>query len=397
MFANFTGEIDMEKEVYMDYAATTFVKPEVLEAMKPYFNKYFGNPSSIYHISTKNKIEISNSRQKIADVINSRKDEIFFTNGGSESDNWALKGVAFANKDKGRHIITTCIEHHAVLNTCKYLEKQGFDVTYISVDKDGFINLDELKNKIRDDTILVSIMFANNEVGTIEPIAEVGKFLRSKNILFHTDAVQAITHVPIDVKAMNIDLLSISSHKFYGPKGMGALYIRKGINIDNLIHGGSQERGKRAGTENVPGIVGMGLAMELASKNMDNENERLIRLRDKLIMGLLKIPGSKLNGPMNNRLPGNINVSFLGVDGDILLVVLDNIGICASSGSACSAGSIEPSHVLTSMGIESEVAKSALRLTIGAGTTEDEVDFVIGKITESVEKIRKNELTSKKI
>ncbi|MBV4439976.1 cysteine desulfurase NifS [Clostridium tyrobutyricum] len=378
----------MEKQIYMDYSATTFVKPEVLKEMIPYFTEYFGNPSSIYNIARKNKAVISKARQKVADVINARKDEIFFTNGGSESDNWALKGAAFANRNKGRHIITTNIEHHAILNTAKYLEKQGFDVTYLNVDKDGFVNIDELKHAIREDTIIVSIMFANNEIGIIEPIQQIGKFLKEKNILFHTDAVQAITHVPIDVKEMNIDLLSMSSHKFYGPKGMGALYIKKGTKIDNLIHGGSQERDKRAGTENVPGIVGMSYAIELAARDMKIESERLMELRDKLIDGLLKIPESKLNGPRTNRLPGNVNVSFKGVDGEILLVVLDDIGIYASSGSACSAGSIEPSHVLTSIGLERDMANSALRLTLGAETTEDEVDFVIDKITESVKSLR---------
>ncbi|MBV4420116.1 cysteine desulfurase NifS [Clostridium tyrobutyricum] len=378
----------MEKQIYMDYSATTFVKPEVLKEMIPYFTEYFGNPSSIYNIARKNKAVISKARQKVADVINARKDEIFFTNGGSESDNWALKGAAFANRNKGRHIIITNIEHHAILNTAKYLEKQGFDVTYLNVDKDGFVNIDELKHAIREDTIIVSIMFANNEIGTIEPIQQIGKFLKEKNILFHTDAVQAITHVPIDVKEMNIDLLSMSSHKFYGPKGMGALYIKKGTKIDNLIHGGSQERDKRAGTENVPGIVGMSYAIELAARDMKIESERLMELRDKLIDGLLKIPESKLNGPRTNRLPGNVNVSFKGVDGEILLVVLDDIGIYASSGSACSAGSIEPSHVLTSIGLERDMANSALRLTLGAETTEDEVDFVIDKITESVKSLR---------
>ncbi|MBP2032113.1 cysteine desulfurase [Clostridium algifaecis] len=382
----------MEREVYMDYSATTFVKPEVLEAMNPYFTEYFGNPSSIYHISRMNKVIINKSKQKIADVINSRRDEIFFTSGGSEADNWALKGVAFANKDKGKHIITTTIEHHAILNTCKYLEKQGFDITYLKVDKDGFIDINELRDSIREDTILVSIMFANNEIGTIEPISEIGKLLNEKNILFHTDAVQAITHMPIDVKKMNIDMLSMSSHKFYGPKGMGALYIKKGTNIDNLIHGGGQERGLRAGTENVPGIVGMGFAIDIANKTMNEENKRLVILRDKLIDGLLKIPDSKLNGPRKNRLPGNVNVSFGGIDGDILLVILDDIGICASSGSACSAGAIEPSHVLTSIGVKSDYAKSSLRLTLGANTTDDEVKFVIDKITDTVEKLRKNKV-----
>lgn len=378
----------MEREVYMDYAATTFVKPEVLDEMNPYFSEYFGNPSSIYHISRKNKAVIAKAKQKIADVINARKDEIFFTSGGSEADNWALKGVAFANKNKGKHIITTTIEHHAILNTCKYLEKQGFDITYLKVDEDGFIDINELKNAIREDTIIVSIMFANNEIGTIEPITEIGNLLKEKNILFHTDAVQAITHVPIDVKAMNIDLLSMSSHKFYGPKGMGVLYIKKGTNIDNLIHGGGQERGLRAGTENVPGIVGMGAAIDIANKNMEEESQRLTVLRDKLIDGLLKIPDSRLNGPHKNRLPGNVNVSFGGIEGDVLLVILDDIGICASSGSACSAGAIEPSHVLTSIGLKGEYSNSSLRLTIGANTTEDEVDFVINKITDTVKKLR---------
>lgn len=385
----------MEREIYMDYAATTFVKPEVAAAMNPYFSEYFGNPSSIYYISRKNAAVINKSREKIARAINSRRDEIFFTNGGSESDNWALKGVAFANMKKGKHIITTSIEHHAILNTCRYLEKLGFDITYLEVDSEGFIDMDELKNSIREDTILVSVMFANNEIGTVEPIEKIGDFLKDKDILFHTDAVQAITHVPIDVKKMNIDLLSMSSHKFYGPKGMGALYIKKGINIDNLIHGGGQERGKRAGTENVPGIVGMAHAVEIACNDMENETKRLEMLRDKLIDGLLKIRGSKLNGPRQNRLPGNINISFSGIDGDILLVVLDNIGIFASSGSACSAGAVEPSHVLSAIGLEPKMAKSALRLTIGAGTTEADVNFVIEKVSEAVEGLRKNNTEDK--
>jgi cysteine desulfurase len=383
------GEISMERKVYMDYAATTFVKPEVVKAMNPYFSQYFANPSSVYNMSRRNSAAISKSREKIANAINSRKDEIFFTNGGSESDNWALKGVASANVHRGKHIITTCIEHHAILNTCKYLEKLGFDITYLKVDKDGFVNIEELKSKIRDDTILVSIMFANNEIGTIQEIGKIGSILKEKNILFHTDAVQAITHVPIDVNAMNIDLLSMSSHKFYGPKGMGALYIRKGTNIDNLVHGGGQERGKRAGTENVPGIVGMGCAIEIALSNMEEENKRLIYLRNKLISGLLKIPKSKLNGPIDRRLPGNINISFRGIDGELLLILLDNIGICASSGSACSAGAIEPSHVLMAIGDDIDLAKGALRLTIGYETTEEDVNFVIDKVTESVSNLRK--------
>ncbi|MDW8800578.1 cysteine desulfurase NifS [Clostridium sp. A1-XYC3] len=373
----------MEREVYMDYAATTYIKPEVIKEMNPYLTEYFGNPSSIYHISRKTKGAIDAARQRIATAIKARRDEIFFTSGGSEADNWAIKGVVFANKDRGNHIITTKIEHHAVLHTCEYLEELGFEITYLPVDEFGFVKIEDLKKAITDKTILVSIMFANNEIGTIQSIMEIGELCREKRVIFHTDAVQAVGNVPIDVTAMNIDLLSMASHKFYGPKGMGALYIKKGIKIHNLIHGGAQERARRAGTENIAGIVGMGKAVELATENMENESKRLTILRDKLIQGLLKIPGTRLNGPSGEkRLPGNVNISFEGAAGDILLMRLDSMGICASSGSACSAGALEPSHVLIALGLPEERAKNSLRLTIGSGTTEEEIDYVLKVITE---------------
>ncbi|MTK11844.1 MAG: cysteine desulfurase NifS [Clostridiaceae bacterium] len=383
----------MEREIYMDYAATTFINPEVLEEMNPYLTQYFGNPSSIYHISRKTKAAVDIARDRIASAINSRGDEIYFTSGGSEADNWAIKGIAFANRDKGNHIITSCIEHHAVLHTCEYLEDQGFEVTYLPVNEQGIVKIDDLKNAITDETILVSIMFANNEIGTIEPIKEIGEICREKGIIFHSDAVQAVGNVPIDVKDMKIDLLSMASHKFYGPKGMGALYVKKGIKIHNLIHGGAQERARRAGTENVAGIVGMGRAVELAVENMKNESKRLESLRDKLIDGLLKIPGTRLNGAAGDkRLPGNVNISFEDIEGDVLLMSLDSLGVCASSGSACSAGAIEPSVVLLSIGLSKEMAKGALRLTMGSRTTEEEVDYLLEVIPSIIERIRKNRM-----
>lgn len=380
----------MKREIYMDYAATTFVKPEVLKEMNPYFTEYFGNPSSVYYISRKTKMAIVKARESVSKTINANKDEIFFTSGGSEADNWAIKGIALANGNKGRHIITTKIEHHAVLNTCGYLEKHGFEINYLPVDKSGRVDLDSLRKAIREDTILVSVMFANNEIGTLEPIEEIGKLCREKGILFHTDAVQAVGNVPIDVQKMNIDLLSMAAHKFYGPKGMGALYIKKGIKIDGLIQGGSQERGRRAGTENIPGIVGMGKALSLASENMNEESKRLTYLRDRLIDGLLKIPGTRLNGDRTNRLPGNVNVTFDSVDGEVLVMALDDIGIYASTGSACSAGSIEPSHVLTAIGLSDKNAKSSLRLTLGAKTTEEDVDYAVSSLNEIISKLREN-------
>ncbi|WP_368490329.1 cysteine desulfurase NifS [Clostridium sp. BJN0013] len=380
----------MNREIYMDYAATTFVKPEVIEEMKLYFHEYFGNPSSVYHISRSTKMAITRDREKIASAINANRDEIFFTSGGSESDNWAIKGVAFANKEKGKHIITTGIEHPAVINTCKYMEKQGFKVTYLPVDEFGTVDIKKLEEAIREDTLLVSIMFANNEIGTIQPIKEIGNVCKKRGVLLHTDAVQAVGNVPIDVKDMNIDLLSMSSHKFYGPKGIGALYIKKGVKIDSFVHGGSQERGRRAGTENIAGIVGMGKALEIAVENMDRENERLSYIRDKMIEKLLKIPHTRLNGHKSNRLPGNINISFDFAEGEILVMALDNKGIYVSAGSACSAGAMEPSYVLKSIGLSDSRAKSSIRLSLGANTTEEDSSYVTGIIKDTVFKLREN-------
>lgn len=379
----------MSDFIYMDHAATTYLKPEVLEEMKPYLTDYFGNPSSMYSISRENKKAIDKARQQAASSINAKIEEIYFTGGGSEGDNWAIKGAAMANRAKGRHVITTSIEHHAVLHTCEYLKQNGFDITCLNVDSEGKINLDELEKAFRKDTVLVSIMFANNEIGTIQPIKDVGRLCRQHGVLFHTDAVQAMGAVEIDVEDLNIDLLTMAAHKFYGPKGVGALYIRKGTKIDPYVHGGAQERGRRAGTENVAGIVGIGKAIEMAASNMEKESKRLEALRDELINGLLEIEGSKLNGPWgNDRLPGNVNVSFQGVEGEMLLMMLDGDGICASSGSACQAGSIDPSHVLKAIGLSDEMAKGSLRLTIGARTTREEIRFVIDKVKEKIQRVR---------
>jgi cysteine desulfurase len=374
----------------MDYAATTFVRQDVLDEMLPYFKDNFGNPSSLYSFSEVNKSVIKLARQRIARVINSDENEIYFTSGGSESDNWAIKGIAFANRAKGNHIITSQIEHHAILNASKFLERNGFSVTYLPVDSDGFINIEDLKNAITEKTILVSIMFANNEIGTIEPISEIGKICREKGIYFHTDAVQAVGHLPIDVKSMNLDLLSMSGHKFYGPKGVGVLYIRKGVKIDNLIDGGAQERGKRASTENVSGIVGLGKAIEIAGEELDFEINRLKALRDKIIDGILnKVPNARLNGPRgDNRLPNNVNISFVGVEGETLLFDLDDAGVFVSTGSACASGSLEPSHVLLSIGLSHEVAHGSVRMTLGLNTTEEDVDYVIDVLPKIVERRR---------
>lgn len=383
----------MDKKIYMDYSATTYIKEEVLNEMMPYLTKYFGNPSAIHSMSREVKKAVMDAKIKTAKAINAHRDEIFFTSGGTESDNWAIKGIASRNKNKGKHIITTKIEHKAILNSCKYLEENGFKVTYLTLNEEGMIRIEDLKNAITKDTILVSVMFANNEIGSIQPIKEIGKICREKNIIFHTDAVQAIGSVPIDVNEMNIDLLSMAGHKFYGPKGVGALYIRKGVKIDNLLHGGSQERGKRSGTENVAGIVGLGKAIELASHNLEKESSRLRYLRDKLIDGLLKIPDTRLNGPTGERrLPGNVNVSFKGVNSGTLLIILDNMGIYASAGSACTAGSLEPSHVLLSIGVPEDLAKSSIRFTLGASTTEDDVDYVLKIMPEVIENIRNTHL-----
>jgi cysteine desulfurase len=379
----------MSKKIYMDYAATTYTKPEVLNEMLPYFSEFYGNPSSIYSLSRDTKKAIDLSRDRVAKAINSESNEIYFTGGGSEADNWALKGIAFAHKKKGNHIITTKIEHHAILHACEFLEKQGFEVTYLSVDEYGFINLEELSNAITDKTILVSIMFANNEIGTIQRIKEIGAICREKKVLFHTDAVQAIGNVNVDVKDMNIDMLSMAAHKIYGPKGVGALYIRKGIRIENLIHGGSQERARRAGTENVAGIVGFGKAVELAVGSLQEKAEKLVKLREKLIDGLLNIPYTRLNGPRGDeRLPGNVNVCFEFIEGESTLLLLDDLGICASSGSACTSGALDPSHVLLAIGLPHEIAHGSLRLSIGDGTTEEEVDYVLEVLPGIVSRLR---------
>ena len=379
----------MNKPVYMDYAATTYTKQEVLEEMLPYFTEFYGNPSSIYSISRETKKAVDKARNRVAKAINADPTEIYFTGGGSEADNWVIKGIALANQNKGNHIITTKIEHHAVLHTCEYLEKQGFEVTYLDVDEEGSIRLEDLKNAIKPNTILVTIMTANNEIGTIQPIKEIGDICKERKIFFHTDAVQAIGHMDMDVKEMEIDALSLSGHKIYGPKGVGVLYLRKGIRIHNLVHGGAQERNRRAGTENVAGIVGLGKAIELAMENLKEERERLTYLRDKLIKGLLEIPYSKLNGPAGDRrLPGNVNISFEFIEGESVLLMLDAKGICASSGSACTSGSLDPSHVLLAIGLPHEVAHGSLRLSMGAKTTEEEVDYVIETVPAIVQRLR---------
>lgn len=381
----------MEKLIYMDNSATTFTKPEVLEEMLPYFTKDFGNPSSMYRMSDVTRKAISVARERVAKAINADPKEIFFTAGGSEGDNWALKGIAYANKDKGNHIITTQIEHHAVLHSAKFLEKQGFEVTYLPVDHEGFVRLEDLKAAITDKTILVSIMFVNNEIGTIEPIKEIAQICKEKGVYFHTDAVQAVGHVPIDVKELGVDMLTMAGHKFHGPKGVGAMYIKKGVKIENFIHGGAQEKGKRASTENTPGIVGLGKAIEIATAELEIENARLAKLRDKLLYGLLeKVPYAKLNGPkdLSKRNPNNVNMSFIGVEGETLLLDLDDAGICASTGSACASGSLDPSHVLLAIGCSHEVAHGSLRLSLGASTTEEDIDYALEVIPQIIQRRR---------
>lgn len=380
----------MGKYIYMDNAATTPVKKEVLEEMMPYFTEKYGNPSSVYSLGNISKRAVESAREKVAKVLHADKREIFFTGGGSEADNWAIKGIAFGNKDKGNHIITTRIEHHGILHTCEYLQKNGFEVTYLDVDKYGLINLENLKNAITDKTILISIMFANNEIGTIQPIKEIGEIAKENKIYFHTDAVQAIGHIDINVKELNIDLLSLSAHKFYGPKGIGALYIRQGVKIDPLISGGGQERNRRAGTENVPGIVGMGKAIELAYENLDEHNDKLIRLRDSLIEKIQSnIPYVRLNGHPTYRLPGNVNMCFQFIEGESLLLSLDMERIAGSSGSACTSGSLDPSHVLLAIGLPHEIAHGSLRLSLGDFNTEEELDYVVEKLIKIVDRLRR--------
>ncbi|MDD1728596.1 MAG: cysteine desulfurase NifS [Methanospirillum sp.] len=378
-----------ERIVYMDHSATTATDPEVVTVMIPWFSQGYGNPSSLYRIARESKKAVEEARNQVATALGAQPDEIYFTSGGTESDNWAIKGIAFANRKKGNHIITSAIEHHAVLHTCEYLEKQGFSITYLPVDDTGQVRIEDLKAAITDQTILVTIMFANNEIGTIEPITEIGKVCREHGVYFHTDAVQAIGNVPIDVSAMQIDLLSLSAHKFYGPKGIGALYIRKGVRIDNLLHGGGQERRKRAGTENIAGIVGLGFAIGRAVSGMDERNKRVAALRDRLLAEILEtIPNTRLNGHPKERLPGNLNVSFDFIEGESMLLLLDHFGICASTGSACTSGSLEPSHVLLATGLPAETAHGSLRLTLGAENTDDDVDYVIEHLRKVVVRLR---------
>ena len=379
-----------KKVIYLDHAATTPARKEVVEAMLPYFTEQFGNPSSVYSFAAGNKNVITDVRERIANTLGARTEEIYFTAGGSEADNWALKATAEAYGNKGKHIITTKIEHHAILHTAEYLEKQlGFEVTYLDVDENGLVRLDDLKAAIRPDTILISIMFANNEIGTIEPIKEIGAIAKEHGILFHTDAVQAYGQIPINVDECNIDMLSASGHKLNGPKGIGFLYIRRGVKIRSFVHGGAQERRRRAGTENVTGIVGLGKAVEIAFATMEERTKKEIELRNHLIERILsKIPYTRLNGAKTNRLPNNVNVSFQFIEGESLLIMLDMKGICASSGSACTSGSLDPSHVLLAIGLPHEIAHGSLRLTLSEETTKEELDYVVEAVKEIVGRLR---------
>ena len=378
-----------DRLIYLDHAATTPVKPEVLEAMLPYFSQKFGNASSIYTLGRESKKAIEEARDRTAAALGAQSKEIFFTGSGTEADNWAIKGVAYANRQKGNHIITTAIEHHAILHTCQYLESDGFEVTYLPVDENGLVTPDAVKAAIKPGTILITVMFANNEIGTIQPISEIGKVAREKGVYFHTDAVQAVGNVRINVEEMNIDLLSLSAHKFYGPKGIGALYIRKGTKITSFLHGGAQERGRRASTENVAAVVGLGKAIEMASKNVDEYNKKLLALRDHAIEEIQKnIPFVRLNGDRNSRLPGNVNFSFEFIEGESLLLMLDMKGIAASSGSACTSGSLDPSHVLLAIGLPHEIAHGSLRLTFGEENTREELDYVLETLPAIVQRLR---------
>ena len=379
----------MARFIYADNAATTPVSKSVLEAMEPFYTKYYGNPSSLYSVGREAKRPLELARETVAQCLGALPNEIFFTSGGSEGDNWALKGVAHALAKKGKkHIITSKFEHHAVLHACEALEQEGFEVTYLDVHSDGLVRPDELEAAIREDTAIVSIMYANNEIGTIQPIPEIGAICKKHGIIFHTDAVQAVGNVPIDVKEQNIDLLSLSAHKFHGPKGVGVLYIRKGIQMPNLIDGGAQERGRRAGTENVAGIVGLSVALKEACDTMDERNARLTKMRDRLIDNALKIERSRVNGDRVKRLPGNINMCFEGIEGESLLLMLDLKGICASSGSACTSGSLDPSHVLLAIGLPHEIAHGSLRLSFSDQNTEADVDYILDVLPKIVERLR---------
>lgn len=379
----------MKTRIYLDNAATTKTSQEVVDAMLPYFTENYGNASSIYEVGQRSKEAITTAREEIAKVLGAKTEEIYFTAGGSEADNWALKAAFEAYSQKGNHIITTKIEHHAILHTCEYLEKKGAEITYLDVDENGLVNLDELQKAIRPETILISIMFANNEIGTIEPIKEIGMIAKEHGVLFHTDAVQAFGQVPIDVDEMNIDMLSSSAHKINGPKGIGFLYIRKGVKIRSFVHGGAQERKRRAGTENVPGIVGYGVAAKRAAETMEVRTAKERELRDYFIDRVLKeIPYVKLNGDPVKRLPNNINLSFRFVEGESLLIMLDMKGIAASSGSACTSGSLDPSHVLLSIGLPHEIAHGSLRLTLGEDTTKEDLDYTLEQLKEIIGKLR---------
>ena len=377
----------MTRQVYMDHSATTAADPAVVEAMNPYFNEKFGNPSSLYSIGRQAKRAIEESRQKVADLIGARKEEIIFTGSGTESDNLAIKGIAFKNRKKGDHIITSSIEHHAVSHTCKYLESQGFKITYLTVNKDGLVDPKDVLLAITSQTILITIMHANNEIGTIQPIEDIGRIAKEKKIPFHTDAVQSVGHIPVNVDALGVDLLSISAHKIYGPKGVGALYFRKGVFIEPQMHGGGHERNMRSSTENVPGIVGFGKACELAKERLPDES-KIAALRDSLIKGILGIKDSYLNGHPTKRLPNNANFRFSYIEGESMILNLDMKGVAASTGSACSSASLEPSHVLMAIGLKPEEAHGSLRLTLGRGNTQEDVDYVISVLPEIVNKLR---------
>lgn len=379
----------MNQTIYLDNAATTRTNPQVVEAMLPYFTENYGNPSSVYEFSAPSKEIIASARETIAESLGARPAEIYFTAGGTESDNWAIKAVAEAYGDKGKHIITSKIEHHAVLHTCEYLEKRGFEITYVDVDENGIIKLDELRKAVRPDTILISVMFANNEIGTIEPVKEIGRIAREHGILFHTDAVQAYGHIPIHVDEYNIDMLSSSAHKLNGPKGIGFLYIRTGIKMRSFVHGGAQERKRRGGTENVPGIAGYKKAVEMAMASMEEREKKERELRDYLIERVMaEVPYVRLNGHRTKRLANNANFAFQFIEGESLLIMLDSSGICGSSGSACTSGSLDPSHVLLAIGLPHEIAHGSLRLTVSSENTIEEIDFVVERIKEIVKRLR---------
>lgn len=377
------------RKVYLDNAATTALSPRVLEAMLPYFTQYYGNPSSVHAFGREAKQGLDKARDQVAKALNCEPSEVIFTGCGTESDNTVLLGVAQRYGDKGKHIITTNVEHHAILHTCEYLEKQGYSVTYLPVDQDGLVTAEQVAAAIRPDTILVSIMFANNEVGTIMPIQEIGAVCKEKGVLFHTDAVQAVGHIPVDVQAMHIDMLSLSAHKFHGPKGVGALYCRKGIRLPSYIMGGAQEKGRRAGTENVAGIVGLGAAIQLATEQLEENRAKMTALRDRLMTGIqTRISEVKLNGHPTNRLPNNVNFSFKYIEGESILLMLDMNGIAASSGSACTSGSLDPSHVLLALGLPHEIAHGSVRLTLGDETTEEDIDYTIDVLEKTVARLR---------